>query len=181
MHTPTCLLDHNGPAKVSVKCLIPQQLHSRSLVPNGWLPRCALPTRQGHFQFPQIRADCHWINMMQRRGNRVKAVLPIRIKGKDSLGKSFEELAHTLDVTAQGARLGSVRHELNVKDEITIFYRQRKIQFRVVWIKKMKGTSEFQVGLQAATQDKEAWGLGSQESQTASITPLSAAHAHGLA
>lgn len=119
--------------------------------------------------------------MVQRRGNRVKAVLPVRIKGKDSAGKSFEELAHTLDVTAQGARLGSVRHELNVKDEITIFYRQRKIQFRVVWVKKMKGTSEFQVGLQAATQDKEAWGLGSQESQAASITPLSAAHAHGLA
>jgi len=119
--------------------------------------------------------------MVQRRGNRVKAVLPVRIKGKDAAGKSFEELAHTLDVTAQGARLASVRHELNVKDEITIFYRQRKIQFRVVWIKKMKGTSEFHVGLQAATQDKEAWGLGSQESQTASITPLSAAHAHGLA
>ena len=119
--------------------------------------------------------------MVQRRGNRVKAVLPVRIKGKDSAGKSFEELAHTLDVTAQGARLGSVRHELNVKDEITIFYRQRKIQFRVVWVKKMKGTSEFQVGLQAATQDKEAWGLGSQESPAASITSLSAAHAHGLA
>lgn len=119
--------------------------------------------------------------MMQRRGNRVKAVLPIRIKGKDSSGKSFEELAHTLDVTAQGARLGSVRHELNVQDEITVFYRQRKIQFRVVWIKKMKGTSEFQVGLQAVTQDKEAWGLSAQESGTAAFPPLSAAHAHGLA
>ena len=119
--------------------------------------------------------------MLQRRGNRMKAVLPVRIKGKDSSGKSFEELAHTLDVTAQGARLGSVRHELNVKEEITVFYRQRKIQFRVVWIKKMKGTSEFQVGLQAVTQDKEAWGLGSQESQSTSTPPLSAAFAHGSA
>src|SRR5579864_4381394 len=103
--------------------------------------------------------------MNQRRGTRRKAVLPVKVKGKDSAGKSFEDLAHTLDVTAVGARLGSIRHELNVLDEITVFYRQRKIQFRVVWIKKMKGTSEFQVGLLAATQEKEAWGLGPQEQQ----------------
>jgi hypothetical protein len=95
----------------------------------------------------------------QRRGDRTKAVLPVRVKGKDSAGRPFEDLVHTLDVTAQGARLGSVRRELNLLDEITIFYRQRKIQFRVVWTKKMKGTSEFQVGLQAVTHDSEAWGL----------------------
>ena len=101
--------------------------------------------------------------LIQRRGNRMKAVLPVRIKGKDSAGKAFDELVHTLDVTASGARLGSVRHELKVGDDITIFYRQRRVQFRVVWTKKMKGTSEFQVGLQATTQDKEAWGLAVPE------------------
>jgi hypothetical protein len=99
----------------------------------------------------------------QRRGNRTKAVLPVRVKGKDSSGAPFEELVHTLDVTAEGARLGSVRRELNLLDEITVFYRQRRIQFRVMWIKKMKGTSEFQVGLQAVTQDSEAWGLSFPE------------------
>ncbi len=59
--------------------------------------------------------------------------------------------------------MGSVRHELHLQDEITVFYRQRKIQFRVVWTKKMKGTSEFQVGLQAVSQDSEAWGLNLPE------------------
>ncbi len=103
------------------------------------------------------------VDTKQRRGNRTKAVLPVRVKGKDSSGKPFEELVHTLDVTPEGARLGSVRHELNLLDEITIFYRQRKIQFRVVWTKKMKGTSEFQVGLQAVSRDSEAWGLSLPE------------------
>ena len=116
-------------------------------------------------------------DMVQRRGIRVKAVLPVRIKGKDSSGNTFEELAHTLDVTAAGARLGSVRHELNALDEITVFYRQRKIQFRVVWIKKMKGTSEFQVGLQAVSRDKEEWGLSSQESQVKPVAALAPVHA----
>jgi len=85
------------------------------------------------------------------------------VKGKDSSGKPFEELVHTLDVTASGVRLGSVRRELNLLDEITVFYRTRKMQFRVIWTKKLKGTSEFQVGLRAMTQDKEAWGMGFAE------------------
>ena len=99
------------------------------------------------------------VEMKQRRGKRTKAVLPVRVKGKDKAGAAFDELVHTLDVTPDGVRLGSVRHELSVPGEVTIFYRQRKIQFRVVWVKKLQGTSEFQVGLHAVTPDPEAWGL----------------------
>ncbi len=98
-----------------------------------------------------------------RRGNRTKAVIPVRVKGQDSAGKPFEELVITLDVTPDGVRLGSVHHDLKLQDEITIFYRQRKNQYRVVWTKKMKGTSEFQVGLRALTQDGEVWGLNFAE------------------
>jgi hypothetical protein len=100
---------------------------------------------------------------MQRRGSRTKAVLPVRVKGKDSSGAPFEELAHTLDVTPAGLRLGAVRRVLNVHDEVTVFYRQRKMDCRVVWIKKLKGTSEFQVGLQALVQDGDALWLSSMD------------------
>jgi hypothetical protein len=116
----------------------------------------------------------------KRRGNRTKAVLPVRIKGKDSSGNAFEELAHTLDVTASGVRLGSVRRELNTQEEVTLFFRQRKMQFRVVWTKKMKGTSEFQVGLQALTQEKEIWGLAFAE-PAKSAPAFGAAQASALA
>jgi hypothetical protein len=116
--------------------------------------------------------------MIQRRGNRTKAVLPVKVKGKDKNGKAFEELVHTLDVTTVGARIGGLRHELNAQDEITIFYRQRKMQFRVMWIKKMQGTSEFQVGLQSLTQDKEAWGLAQEQNAS---SRLSISLASGLA
>jgi len=103
------------------------------------------------------------VETKNRRASRTKAVLPVRIKGTDSNGKAFEDLAHTLDVTPTGVRLGSVRRELSLQDEVTIFFRQRKMQFRVVWTKKMKGTSEFQVGLQALTQEREAWGVNFAE------------------
>jgi hypothetical protein len=115
----------------------------------------------------------------QRRGNRTKAVLPVRMKGKDSAGTAFEEMAHTLDVTAGGIRLGSVRRALNVLDEITILYRGRKLQYRVVWIKQLKGTSEFQVGLKALMQDGEAWGLGTSEQKDQPGRAVS--HATGVA
>jgi len=112
----------------------------------------------------------------QRRGNRAKAVLPVKVKGKDSAGNAFEELAHTLDVNANGVRLGSVRRELSTDEEITLFYRQRKMQFRVVWVKKMKGSSEFQVGLKAVVQDVEAWGL-SAAALRGDAAPMAAARA----
>lgn len=107
----------------------------------------------------------------QRRGSRTKAVLPVRVKGKDSAGKAFDELVHTLDVTPDGVRLGSVRHQLKVLDELTVFYRQRRIQFRVVWTKKLEGTSEYQVGLQAVTHDSEVWGLSFPEYKRQPASP----------
>jgi len=113
----------------------------------------------------------------QRRGNRTKAVLPVRVKGNDAAGKPFDVLVHTLDVTPDGVRLGSVRPQLKVLDEITVFYRKRRIQFRVVWTKKLEGTSEFQVGLQAVTQDSEAWGLSFPEYKRRPLTELAAAGA----
>ena len=110
-----------------------------------------------------------------RRARRTKAVLPVRIKGTDRTGEAFEDLVHTLDLTPTGVRLGSVRRELTGQDEVTIFFRQRKMQFRVVWTKKMKGTSEFQVGLQALTHEKEAWGLSFAESAKPASEPFEAA------
>ena len=100
---------------------------------------------------------------IERQGKRTKAVLPVRIKGLDSKGNAFEELAHTLDVTSAGVRLGAIRRDLNISEEVTLFFRQRKLQFRVVWTKKMKGSSEYQVGLQAVGQEREPWGLNFTE------------------
>jgi len=111
------------------------------------------------------------VDKKQRRGDRTKAVLPVRIKGTDSSGKVFDELVHTLDVTITGVRLGSIRRELNVADEITIFYRTRKMQFRVMWTRKLQGTTEFQVGLQALTQDREMWGISLATSAGAPAQP----------
>ena len=39
-----------------------------------------------------------------RKLDRIRAVLPVRVRGKDTSGAVFETLAHTLDLTPAGAR-----------------------------------------------------------------------------
>jgi hypothetical protein len=95
----------------------------------------------------------------KRQQERVRAVLPVRLWGKDEGGKPFEELAHTLDIAPSGGRLGSIRHNLRALDRITVQYRQHKMEFRVVWTKLLDNSREYQVGLQAVEAERAAWGL----------------------
>ena len=95
----------------------------------------------------------------QRRHKRIKVVLPVRISGKDAANNPVNELAHTLDITPNGARLGAIHHVLKTGDKLMLQYRQRRIQFRVVWVKPLVGTNEFQVGLEGLSNSGENWGL----------------------
>jgi hypothetical protein len=95
----------------------------------------------------------------RRRQDRIQAVLPVRVRGTDASGVSFEALAHTLDLTPTGARLGAIRHRLKALDTLTILYHQRRMEFTVVWTKLLDGRAEYQVGLQAFSQEKEPWGV----------------------
>lgn len=99
-----------------------------------------------------------------RRYKRIKMVLPVRISGKDSANNPVNELAHTLDITPNGARLGAIHAALKTGDKLTLQYRQRRIHFRVVWVKPMEGTSEYQVGLEGLGSVGENWGLELPES-----------------
>jgi hypothetical protein len=95
----------------------------------------------------------------RRKQNRMAAVLPVRVRGTDATGAAFEGLAHTLDLTPTGARLGAIRHALNVLDTLTILYHQRRMEFTVVWTKLIDGKNEYQVGLHAFSEQKEPWGM----------------------
>jgi hypothetical protein len=105
----------------------------------------------------------------KRREKRLKVVLPVRVNWRDKANNAVNELAHTLDITPSGARLGAIRQELKVGDKVTVQYRQRKLQFRVVWVMPLSGTSEYQVGLESA--GIESWGLELAESDAADIRP----------
>ena len=65
-------------------------------------------------------------------------------------------------------------NELKVLDTLTIFYRQRRMEFTVMWTKLLDGKSEYQVGLQAFSQEKEPWGLSLFNSGAQPLTRASA-------
>jgi hypothetical protein len=97
------------------------------------------------------------IKTERRLQDRKQAVLPVRVRGVDASGAPFEELAHTLDLTPAGTRLGSIRRPLKPLDTLVVFYRQRRMEFKVIWTKLLDGKHEYQVGLQALSQIREGW------------------------
>jgi hypothetical protein len=124
-----------------------------------------------------FRPQMHDIDQSdRRRQDRIQAVLPVRVRGVDTAGVSFDELAHTLDLTPTGVRLGAIRHQVRALDTLIIFYHQRRMEFKVVWTRLLEGTKEYQVGLKAFSQQQEAWGLFHSKAQqmgrasTASVT-----------
>lgn len=113
----------------------------------------------------------------QRRLDRTKAVLPVRISGNDISGKSYSELVHTLDVSRSGVRLGAVRRQLEVGSLIVLQYRQHKAEFRVVWTKPIGSSTEQQIGLEADAK-KDLWGLdGNATNRSEPPVPAPSSHA----
>ena len=84
-------------------------------------------------------------------------VLPIRVWGVDGSGQLFNQLAHTLDISRTGARLGGMRGMLAAGDSLTVQYKQKKAQFKVVWVGRPGSVGERQVGLASLEPDKYIW------------------------
>jgi putative methionine-R-sulfoxide reductase with GAF domain len=95
--------------------------------------------------------------MGQRKNPRVKMVVPVRLWGTDSAGNPFNILAHTLNVSSSGARIGGVRVALAVGEAVTLQYKQVRALFKVVWIGRPGDKTEQQIGLHLLEQDRQVW------------------------
>ncbi len=102
---------------------------------------------------------------LKRSRKRVKTVLPIRVWGTDAAGKPFVSLAHTLDVTPTGARIGSFSVKVSPGDRIGITRGMQKAHFRVVWVGTPGSPSEEQIGVELLDADKDIWGIRLPEAE----------------
>ena len=91
----------------------------------------------------------------KRRSKRTKSVVPVRVW---IAGTKDCHLAHTLDVSNHGVKLGGCRGEIKVGDEIVIQYHQTHAQFRVTWITAGEGSSDKQIGAECLEPEKHVWG-----------------------
>jgi hypothetical protein len=91
----------------------------------------------------------------RRRTGRTKSVVPVRLW---IAGSQESHLAHTLNVTNHGVRLGGYRGEIKVGDEFVIQYRRAQSRFRVTWIAARDEFSEKQIGAACLEPGKHLWG-----------------------
>jgi hypothetical protein len=91
----------------------------------------------------------------KRQSERTKSVVPVRLW---IAGSEESHLAHTLNVTNQGVRLGGYRGEIKVGNEFLIQYRHVQARFRVTWIVARDESSEKQIGAECLEPDKQVWG-----------------------
>lgn len=111
--------------------------------------------------------DLGSLSLQKRCEQRVRMVLPLRVSAKSGPEVYPAELAHTLDISPRGARLGAVHHELQIGTRVMIQYRQRRIESRVVWVRRLEGTNEYQVGVELLAKGSDVWGIDLRKSNTA--------------
>ena len=96
--------------------------------------------------------------MSDRREQRTKLELPVRVSGMDANGKLFEQEAGTVDVTTTGARLSGIQYPLHRSCIITVQRGSSKARFRVTWVGEQGGMDEGQIGIQLIESSKLIWG-----------------------
>src|ERR1035438_6807283 len=83
-----------------------------------------------------------------QRYKRTKMVLPLRVWPYDENGQNAgPQLAHTVDISPIGGRLGGLRNPLPIGQTIMIQRGQNRVQFRVVWTKQL-GPGETRIVVQ---------------------------------
>src|SRR5579864_7454560 len=97
--------------------------------------------------------------MGQRKNSRTKMVLPLRLWGTDSTGKTFMLMAHTLDVSPTGARIAGVKTQVTPGDVVGVQYRLQKQQFRVAWVGRPGTSRDSQIGIEYLNKDRKILGL----------------------
>lgn len=93
-----------------------------------------------------------------QRYPRTRMVLPLRVWVGEAADESAQQLAHTIDISPIGGRLGGLRNELQPGQTITLQRGQQKAPFRVVWNKSL-APGENQAGIEAVGADRNIWGV----------------------
>lgn len=94
-----------------------------------------------------------------QRFPRTKMVLPLRLWVGDGGEEAAEpQLAHTIDISPIGGRLGGLRIELEPGQTVTLQRGQKKASFRVIWNSQL-APGENQAGIEAVQYDGSIWGV----------------------
>jgi hypothetical protein len=110
----------------------------------------------------------------KRKNNRRKMVLPVKV-----MIDQVTHLAHTVDITESGARLGALRTELKPGTVISLQRGSQRAKFQIAWVRQLAPT-ELQAGIESLQPQSSFWGVDlsqapetKKESQQALMTLFS--------
>jgi hypothetical protein len=89
----------------------------------------------------------------KRKSNRRKMVLPVKVSID-----AVTHLAHTVDITQNGARLGALRTDLQPGAIVVLQRGSQRAKFQIAWIKQL-GPNELQAGIESLQPQGNFWGV----------------------
>ena len=93
----------------------------------------------------------------KRRQKRAKMVLPVRvIRGTGAEKMTY--LAHTLDISYGGVRVGGLRVQIVPGEVVLVQYGTRRAKHRVVWVNPL-GSGEVHFGAESLEPGIDLWQL----------------------
>jgi hypothetical protein len=89
----------------------------------------------------------------KRKSTRRKMVLPVKV-----LIDQATHLAHTVDITESGARLGALRTELQPGTIISLQRGSQRAKFQIAWVRQL-APNELQAGIESLQPQSNFWGV----------------------
>src|ERR1700739_1636437 len=96
---------------------------------------------------------------MSASGAAPRATLDLRIRvwGMGSNNQPFHQNAVAQHVSATGACINGLEHEVKVGDVIGVQYETKKARCKVVWVMEATGLKKVQVGVQLVADQEAPW------------------------
>jgi hypothetical protein len=96
----------------------------------------------------------------KRKSTRTKMVLPVKVSVD-----SVTHLAHTVDITDKGAKLGGLRTQLQPGAIVNLQRGSQKTKFRIAWVRQL-APNELQAGIECLEPLNNFWGVDLSECQS---------------
>jgi PilZ domain len=96
---------------------------------------------------------------MSASGAAPRATLDLRVRvwGMGANDQPFHQNATAQNVSATGACINGLEHDLKVGDVIGIQYEAKKARCKVVWVMEAGGIKKYQVGVQLVVDQECPW------------------------
>jgi hypothetical protein len=107
----------------------------------------------GNFFRDWLTQDNSLPMLEHRNSPRRKMVLPVKVSIDE-----VTHLAHTVDITDTGARLGGLRTQLQPGMIVSLCRGSHKAKFRIAWIRQL-APNELQAGVESLEPQNNFWGV----------------------